>query len=57
VGLIIKEGNNTAGRRAKKKKKKQASLCSDNVVGRRGCHSREIKLKKSKHEEGHIALG
>jgi hypothetical protein len=32
--------------------KKQASLCSDNVVG-----GREIKLKESKSEEGHIALG
>jgi hypothetical protein len=48
-----KGGNTVAGRRAIKK---QASLCSDNVAGGRGWHSRKIKLKKSEHEEGHIAL-
>jgi hypothetical protein len=37
--------------------KKQRSLCSDNVAVGKGWHSREIKLKKFKHEEGHIALG
>jgi hypothetical protein len=37
--------------------KKQASLCSDNVVGvEKGWYSREIKLKESKSEEGHVAL-
>jgi hypothetical protein len=36
-------------------KKKQTS--SDNVAGVSRLHSREIKLKESKHEEGHIALG
>jgi hypothetical protein len=41
----------------KKKKKKQAGLCSDNVAGGRGWHSKEIKLKESKSEEGHITLG
>jgi hypothetical protein len=29
----------------------------NNVAGRRGWHSREIKLKESELEEGHIALG
>jgi hypothetical protein len=37
--------------------KKQASLCPDNVARERGWHSREIKFKESKCEEGHIALG
>jgi hypothetical protein len=36
---------------------KQASLCSENVAGEKGWHSREIKLKESKHEEVHKALG
>jgi hypothetical protein len=49
--------NNVSGRRdQRKRKKKQATLCSDNGAGGREWHSREIKLKKSKHE-GHIALG
>jgi hypothetical protein len=54
VALSNKVGNNAAGRRAKKK---EANLCPDNVAGGRGWHSREIKLKESKCEEGHIALG
>jgi hypothetical protein len=36
-------------------KKKQASLGSANVEGKREWHSREIKLKESKPEEGHVA--
>jgi hypothetical protein len=36
---------------------KQTSLHSDNVARGKGCHSREIQLKGSKHEEGHVALG
>jgi hypothetical protein len=51
IGTIV------ARRRAKKTKKKEASLYADNVATGRGRHSREIKLKKSKCEEGHVALG
>jgi hypothetical protein len=54
-GSEHQRGNNVARRRTKKKK--QAGLCSNNVAGGRGWHSREIKLKKSESEEGHIALG
>jgi hypothetical protein len=32
-------------------------MCSDNAAGRRGQYNREIKLKESKCEEGHIVLG
>jgi hypothetical protein len=32
-------------------------LSSDKVAGRKGWHSREIKPKEFKGEEGHIALG
>jgi hypothetical protein len=37
--------------------KKQANLCSDKVAERKGWHDREIKLKESKREEDHVALG
>jgi hypothetical protein len=37
--------------------KKQTGLCSDKVAGGKGWHSREIKPKESKREEGHISLG
>jgi hypothetical protein len=52
VDPSIKRGNDVTGRRARK----EASLCSDNVAGGRGWHSREIKLEESKCEEGHLAL-
>jgi hypothetical protein len=54
VGLSIKAGNNVAGRRTRRK---QTGLSSDKVAGGKGWHSREIKSKELKGEEGHIALG
>jgi hypothetical protein len=54
VGLSIKGGNNVAGRRTRRETDR---LCSDKVAGGKGGHSREIKSKESKREEGHIALG
>jgi hypothetical protein len=52
MGLSTKGGNDVAGRRNRREKHK---LCSDKVQGK-GWHSREIKPKESKHEEGHVAL-
>jgi hypothetical protein len=54
VGLSIKEGNDVEGRRTRRETDR---LCSDKVAGGKGWHSREIKLKESKHEESHLALG
>jgi hypothetical protein len=55
VSLNIKVGNNVAGRRMRKQNK--LGLSPKKVAARKGWHNREIKLKKSKHEEGHIAPG
>jgi hypothetical protein len=54
VGLNTKEGNDVAGRRIRRK---QTGLSSYKVTGGKGWHSREIKPKEFKGEEGHIALG
>jgi hypothetical protein len=40
----------TCSREEVQKRNKQ--VCSNNAEGRRGRHSREIKIKESKHEEG-----
>jgi hypothetical protein len=54
VGLSIKGGNDVPGRRTRRK---QTGPSSDKAAGGKGEHSREIKPKEFKGEEGHIALG
>jgi hypothetical protein len=48
VGIMLQGGG---------PEEKHTSLCSDKVVGGKRWHSRELKPKESKGEEGHIALG
>jgi hypothetical protein len=54
VGPSIKVGNDVAGRRTRRK---QTGLSSEKVAVGKRWHSREIKPKEFKGEEGHIALG
>jgi hypothetical protein len=54
VGPSNKGGNNVAGRRTRNETDR---LCSDEVAGRKGWHSKEIKPKEPKLKEGHIAQG
>jgi hypothetical protein len=42
---------------AERRTKTETGLCSDKVAGGKGWHSREVKPKESKREEGQVALG